>query len=67
MLGNELESHILEAIERFKKTGGTNIYFVKLPNMEKGEEGSREHPGYRSHKKAADVLSSALEKILNTH
>lgn len=67
MLGSELESFILEAIERFKRTGGTNVFFVKLPNMEKGEEGSREHPGYLSHKKASDVLSSALEKILNTH
>ena len=64
MLGSELESFILEAIERFKKAGGTNAYFVKLPNMEKEEAGSREHPGYPCHKKAADVLSTALEKIL---
>lgn len=64
MLGSELESFILEAIERFKKAGGTNAYFVKLPNMEKDEAGSREHPGYPCHKKAADVLSTALEKIL---
>ncbi len=67
MLGSELEFFILEAINRFKNAGGTNVYFAKLPNMEKGEEGSREHPGYPAHKKASEVLSVILKHILSNY
>ncbi len=63
MLGSEMEPNILEAIDRFKKTGGTNVYYVRLPAMEKGEEGSREHPGYLSHKKASLILSSFIKNL----
>ena len=43
-----------------KKTGDERVEFVKLPDTQEGEFGSRQHPGHRSHERTAKIL---VEKI----
>ena len=50
-----------KAVGNYKrKTGDERVEFVKLPDTQEGEFGSRQHPGHRSHEKTAKIL---VEKI----
>ena len=52
MLGDEIAAILEEAVENYKeKTGDKHVEFFKLPDTLAGEFGSRQHPGYASHKK----------------
>lgn len=52
MLGDGIAAILEEAVENYKeKTGDKHVEFFKLPDTLAGEFGSRQHPGYASHKK----------------
>lgn len=61
MLGAEILPTLEKAVGNYKrKTGDKRVEFVKLPDTQEGEFGSRQHPGYRSHEKTAKILVEKL-------
>ena len=53
-----------EAVEGYaRRTGDSGIYFLALPPTLPGEYGSRMHPGYLSHQKAARHLAGFIRKL----
>ena len=61
MLGDEILPTLEKAVGNYKrKTGDERVEFVKLPDTQEGEFGSRQHPGHRSHERTAKIL---VEKI----
>lgn len=63
MLGFEMERYILQAIESRKAAGDGNVSYLRLPAMQPGEEGSRSHPGYPAHQRAADSVAECLTEL----
>jgi hypothetical protein len=65
MLKDELAPYLSRAVLQYsgenddKKAG-----FLSLPDTAPGEFGSREHPGFKSHQKAAAVIIQHLKKII---
>lgn len=65
MLGYELTLPITEAISRYRaETGDYNTAFLQLPNTTRETVGSHEHPGAKSHERAAGVLTEYLRTVL---
>ncbi len=65
MLGCELTLPITNAINTYRgATGDKNVAFLGLPNTTHDEYGSHMHPGLKSHKKAAAVLTDYLNGVL---
>ncbi|MCR4903283.1 MAG: GDSL family lipase [Butyrivibrio sp.] len=61
MLGYGITSNISRAVTRYMdETKDTNAAYLTLPNTLEDEYGSRQHPGLKSHKKAADVIADYL-------
>ena len=61
MLGAEILPTLEKAVGNYKrKTGDKRVEFVKLPDTQEGEFGSRQHPGHRSHEKTAKILVEKL-------
>ena len=63
MLGFEMERYILQAIESRKVGGDGSVSYLRLPAMLSGEEGSRDHPGYPAHQRAADSVAECLTEL----
>lgn len=64
MLGDSLEPTLQTAIRHYKiKSGDERVEFVKLPDTLKGEFGSRQHPGHKSHEKAAKILTEKIRGL----
>lgn len=65
MLGYDLTFAITDAMNTYQKeTGDHNLAFLQLPNTTKETVGSHEHPGEKSHARAAKVLIEYLKPIL---
>ena len=65
MLGYDLTFAITDAMNRYQKeTGDANLAFLQLPNTTAETVGSREHPGERSHARAAAVIVEYLRTVL---
>jgi hypothetical protein len=63
MLGFQMERYILQAIESRKAAGDCSVSYLRLPAMLPGEEGSRDHPGYPAHQRAADSVAECLTEL----
>lgn len=60
-LGYVLTPYINIAIENFKNnTGFGRVTMLTLPRVTEQTEGSREHPGFLSHRECAGMISNAL-------
>lgn len=65
MLGNGIQPTLEQAIADYReKSGDDRVGFVELPDTLEGEFGSRQHPGHKSHRKAAKVLSAKVRDVL---
>ena len=65
MLGTNIQLYLCEAVAEYvTKTGDRRVSYLQLPNTTSESVGSREHPGYLSHQRAADVLAGYLAEIL---
>lgn len=65
MLGCELTLPITDAINQYRKqTGDNKVSFLQLPAATDETVGSRQHPGYKSHKRSAKVLTEYLKVLL---
>lgn len=63
MLGTDLLLNICEAIADYQKTtGDQKVSFLQLPNTDNTNVGSRMHPGFECHRKAAEVLVNYLRR-----
>ena len=61
MLGYAISTNISRAVMAYiDETGDANVAFLTLPNTLDDEYGSRMHPGEKSHRKAADMISDYL-------
>lgn len=66
MLGYNLTLPIADAITRYsKETGDYDVSFLQAPNTTKETVGSLEHPGLKSHERAAGVLMEYLKDLLS--
>lgn len=65
MIGDMLETTILEAIEEYKdQYHDSNIKYIKLPEVTEKNMGARNHPGRKAHKEVTKVLVKALKEYL---
>lgn len=65
MLGYDLSLPIANAINTFRReSGDTKTFFLQLPNTTEETVGCRFHPGVKSHKRAAKVLTEYLAQLL---
>lgn len=65
MLGYDLTFAITDAMNTYQKeTADNNLAFLQLPNTTKETVGSHEHPGEKSHARAAKVIIEYLKTIL---
>ena len=65
MIGYELNFLITNAMNRYQKeTGDHNVAFLNLPGTTEETLGARNHPGVKSHERAARVLTEYLRTIL---
>ena len=65
MLGYTINSNISRAVAEYvDETGDSNVSYLTLPNTLEDEYGSRMHPGEKSHRKAADMISDYLSTRL---
>lgn len=61
MLGYKMTASITRAVNAYTlETGDKKVHFINLPNTREGMFGSRQHPGLKSHKQAAEVLSDYI-------
>lgn len=66
MFGDEIVPVLKNAVDQYRKEAGDKrVKFVQLPDTLEGEFGSRQHPGHKSHEKAAAVLTEAIRGILH--
>jgi len=66
MLGYDINTNISRAVASYiEETGDTNVNYLTLPNTLENEYGSRMHPGEKSHRKAADMISDYLKQKLD--
>ncbi len=65
MIGYELAPFLSNAVYGYKEeTLDNNVFYLTVPETLPGEFGSRQHPGYESHKKIAAILADHLGKVL---
>ena len=65
MLGYDLTFAITDAMNRYQReTGDTNLAFLQLPSTTAETVGSREHPGEKSHARAAEIIVEYLRNVL---
>lgn len=65
MLGYHLSLTISNAISQYiEQTGDLNVIFLQLPNTTAETVGCREHPGQKSHARAAQILIEYLQSYL---
>ena len=65
MLGYDLTFAVTDAMNRYQReTGDINVAFLQLPATTAETVGSREHPGEKSHARAAKVLEEYLRTVL---
>lgn len=65
MLGYDLTFVLTDAMNVYRKeSGDSNLAFLQLPATTEEMVGSREHPGEKSHARAAKVLAEYLETVL---
>ncbi len=65
MLGYDLTFVLTDAMNVYRKeSGDSNLAFLQLPATTEEMVGSREHPGEKSHARAARVLAEYLETVL---
>ncbi len=63
MLGLFMTKYIKEAMEKYSSdTGDTNVTFLELTDTNDDTVGSRFHPGQKSHKNAADIITGYISK-----
>lgn len=66
MLGYDLTLALADAISSYRNlSGDKNVAFLQLPDTAKEAVGSREHPGEKSHMRAAGILTEYLRKELD--
>lgn len=64
MLGYDLSLAINDAVNQYSRVSGDhNIIFLQLPDTTVETVGSHEHPGEKSHRRAAQVLIEYLQKF----
>ena len=62
ILGDAMKPVIEEAMDLYKKeTDDQNIGYIVLPNTDDDTVGSRMHPGYYAHLKAADAIVERIQ------
>lgn len=65
MLGYDLTLAITDAINKYQQqSGDNNVAFLQLPNTTPETIGAHGHPGVKSHKRAAKVLTEYLKPVL---
>ncbi|WP_297419941.1 SGNH/GDSL hydrolase family protein [Clostridium sp.] len=65
MLGIPMLPYIYRAVDAYiRSTGDKKVSVFQLPNTTEETVGSRQHPGFLSHKKAAKELTVYLKEIL---
>ncbi len=65
MLGNGFSPVIQGAIKQFtEQTGDGKVYFLELPDITAETVGSRQHPGEKSHRMAADALIALIKSLI---
>ncbi len=64
MLGNEIQSDIMDVVNEYNEENGDNVHFLLLPDCNDGHVGARMHPDPDGHKLAADTLSEFLKMHL---
>ena len=65
MLAYDLTLAITDATSSYRQMSGDhNVAFLQLPNTTEETVGSHAHPGEKSHKRAAKVLTEYLQTIL---
>ncbi|WP_145335193.1 SGNH/GDSL hydrolase family protein [Paenibacillus xylanexedens] len=65
MLGASLLPAIYRAVDTYhKQTRDPAVSILQLPNTTEETIGARTHPGERSHRRAADVLTEYIRRIL---
>lgn len=66
MLGYDLSLPLADAFNRYRReTGDFNNVYINLPNTTSDNIGSRCHPGFLSHIRAAEVLTEYLSSYFN--
>lgn len=64
MLGYDLSLAINDAVNQYSRVSGDhNIIFLQLPDTTVETVGSHEHPGEKSHRRAAQVILEYLQKF----
>lgn len=62
ILGDAMAPVIREGIDLYQKeSGDKEIDFIELPNTDENTVGSRMHPGYYAHLKAAETITAAIK------
>lgn len=66
MLGYDLTLAITDAVNSYRRNSGdSNVAFLQLPDTTQETLGSHVHPGIRSHRRSAAVLTEYLRKRLD--
>lgn len=65
ILGNAMAPVIQEGMDVYRKeSGDEKIGFIELPNTDENTVGSRMHPGYYAHLKAAETITAAIKETI---
>lgn len=65
MIGNVMEPYILKALRKYQEeSGDMRTDYQRLPDLQPGWIGARQHPGVKSHEAASDVLLSRIKELL---
>ncbi len=63
MCGHPLGATLRRAVARAQAAGDARVGYLSLPACRKGEEGSRAHPGYICHRRAAEAIAARWQEI----
>ena len=63
MCGHPLGPTLRRAVETVRREGDARVGYLSLPACRAGEIGSREHPGFLAHRRAADAIVRRWEEI----
>lgn len=62
MLGYSMSMPIVRAISSYEhETGDKKVHYLQLPNTTEETVGARQHPGRKSHRRAAELLADFLK------
>lgn len=65
MLGMDFQQYIQEAVSAYAQEASDHkVFYLPLPPMTPESAGSREHPGFKCHQQAAEVLAGYLAELL---